>query len=106
MQKQVYGQANQLSELLKCEADSSGTLSTYKEVWQTLDTAQGLYGSSVSETTYGFTTNTYSAAAAEVNSAEYQRNRDLLFGVSDKNTWALRLSDCETDVRQLRRGSS
>merc|ERR1712159_946554 len=78
--KRVYGEPNRLDDFLECP-DPDSSLATYKEVWQTLDTAQANYGGSVTETTYGFTTNTYSVDAANVNSKEYKRNRDLLQGM-------------------------
>eukprot|EP00658_Telonema_sp_P-2_P002330 TRINITY_DN1088_c0_g1_i15.p1 TRINITY_DN1088_c0_g1~~TRINITY_DN1088_c0_g1_i15.p1 ORF type:complete len:344 (-),score=72.35 TRINITY_DN1088_c0_g1_i15:360-1391(-) len=79
--KQVYGETNELAELVEC-GNSSASLETYNQVWQTLDAAQAQLGAtSVLETSYGFSTNTYSVAAAELNSANYSRNRALLQGM-------------------------
>eukprot|EP00656_Telonema_subtile_P025987 TRINITY_DN27_c0_g1_i3.p1 TRINITY_DN27_c0_g1~~TRINITY_DN27_c0_g1_i3.p1 ORF type:complete len:357 (-),score=114.57 TRINITY_DN27_c0_g1_i3:472-1542(-) len=93
--KQVYGETNTLSELLKC-GDTSSSLATYEDVWQTLDTAQASLGTppSVTETTYGFTTDTYSAAASVINSAEYARNRDMLIGMY--TAYGVDATTCET----------
>lgn len=94
--KQVYGQANELSELLECGKTASAA-SSYGTVWSTLDTTQSGYNAQSYtpafplETASGITTDTYSSAAATTNSQHYQRNKDFLlahytaFGISSSN---------------------
>eukprot|EP00656_Telonema_subtile_P006889 TRINITY_DN13209_c0_g1_i1.p1 TRINITY_DN13209_c0_g1~~TRINITY_DN13209_c0_g1_i1.p1 ORF type:complete len:591 (+),score=103.55 TRINITY_DN13209_c0_g1_i1:129-1901(+) len=92
-QKHVYGEANALTDLLQC-GDTSSSLSTYEDVWQQLDEAQTSMSGSVQEISYGFSTNTYSSSAAVVNSAEYARNKGLLYGMY--NSYGVEASTCES----------
>eukprot|EP00656_Telonema_subtile_P006891 TRINITY_DN13209_c0_g1_i4.p1 TRINITY_DN13209_c0_g1~~TRINITY_DN13209_c0_g1_i4.p1 ORF type:complete len:445 (+),score=76.06 TRINITY_DN13209_c0_g1_i4:354-1688(+) len=91
--KHVYGEANALTDLLQC-GDTSSSLSTYEDVWQQLDEAQTSMSGSVQEISYGFSTNTYSSSAAVVNSAEYARNKGLLYGMY--NSYGVEASTCES----------
>eukprot|EP00658_Telonema_sp_P-2_P084523 TRINITY_DN9400_c0_g2_i1.p1 TRINITY_DN9400_c0_g2~~TRINITY_DN9400_c0_g2_i1.p1 ORF type:complete len:344 (+),score=92.37 TRINITY_DN9400_c0_g2_i1:661-1692(+) len=91
--KYVYGQNNTLTDLIECGTTTS-SLETYGDTWSALDTAQAEPSTyiSVLETNYGFTTNVYTSSAAEVNSAEYARNKNLLFGMYD--SYGVVAADC------------
>jgi len=85
--KHVYGEPNALSELLKCDAGTAGQ-ANYDKIWETLDINQNSYSDPplfytpvVMETTYGFTTNTYSIAAGIIEGKKYDDNRALLLGM-------------------------
>jgi len=98
--KHVYGEANKLSELLKC-GTTSAAKTTYKEVWEKLDTSQtASAGSSctiVQESAYGFTSftdGTVDDTAVNANSGEYDRNKAFTKGMY--STYGVVSSTCPT----------
>jgi len=98
--KQVYGEPNKLSELLKCGKGTAAS-TTYKSVWEKLDTAQSTATSQgytvVQESAYGFTNfndGTVDDAAVQTNANKYNRNHALLLGFYGSTYYNTQSSTC------------